>query len=156
MKKALVLVLAVVLMMSMAVPAYAAVSPTAPGTNQNTTSPLPELDFSDCPHIFLIPLEKVKELALEAQKLFAEAQKTLAEALPKGMVIRYFFYCLVEHTGNEECVPATLTFKVKNVQELVVKEFIDDKWEELESSINENDTITVKGVVEGPIAIFTK
>lgn len=39
---------------------------------------------------------------------------------------------------------------------IVVKQFVDGKWVELETVINDDGTITIMGVVDGPIAIFTK
>lgn len=42
------------------------------------------------------------------------------------------------------------------VPNIVVKQFVDGKWVELETVINDDGTITIMGVVDGPIAIFTK
>ena len=47
--------------------------------------------------------------------------------------------------GNGETVP-----------NVVVKQFVDGKWIELETVINDDGTITIMGVVDVPIAIFTK
>lgn len=44
----------------------------------------------------------------------------------------------------------------KTVPNIVVKQFVDGKWVELETVINDDGTITIMGVVDGPIAIFTK
>ena len=42
------------------------------------------------------------------------------------------------------------------VPNIVVKQFVDGKWVELETVINDDGTVTIMGVVDGPIAIFTK
>ena len=42
------------------------------------------------------------------------------------------------------------------VPNIVVKQFVDGKWIELETVINDDGTVTIMGVVDGPIAIFTK
>lgn len=42
------------------------------------------------------------------------------------------------------------------IPNIVVKQFVDGKWIELETVINDDGTITIMGVVDGPIAIFTK
>ena len=42
------------------------------------------------------------------------------------------------------------------IPNIVVKQFVDGKWVELETVINDDGTITIMGVVDGPIAIFTK
>ena len=221
MKKAMILALAVMLTLSLAVPAAAVTSPVAPETSETTTAPLPEIveeetKTEDGATVTVEPVaaDKVEEMPVEEQKTFVAAQETLKEAAPKGMKVQYFFYAKVTKTGTDgtsskvtgsvaddgtvkSVTSANLTIKLdsileaangnangkgsangnvngkgnangndngkgngvgngKTVPNIVVKQFVDGKWVELETVINDDGTITIMGVVEGPIAIFTK
>ena len=159
MKKALVFVLAVVMVMAMAVPASAAInSPTAPTTSETTTAPTPVVveGKDDSATVAFVPVEDVKNLPEEAQKEMVAAQNALAEAAPAGMKAQYFCYVTVEKSDAKADEAATITLKIDNAKEVVVKQFVDGKWVELEAVVNADGTVTVKGVVDGPIAIFTK
>ena len=213
MKKAMILALAVMLTLSLAIPAAAATaeSPTAPETSQTTTAPLPEIveeeaKTEDGAAVTVEPVaaDKVEEMPAEEQKTFVAAQEALKEAAPKGMKAQYFFYAKVTKTETDgtsskvtgsvaddgtvkSAAPANLTIKLDSilkaangnvngkgnangnvngkgngvgngatVPNIVVKQFVDGKWVELETVINNDGTITIMGVVDGPIAIFTK
>ena len=213
MKKAMILALAVMLTLSLAIPAAAATaeSPTAPETSQTTTAPLPEIvveeaKTEDGAAVTVEPVaaDKVEEMPAEEQKTFVAAQEALKEAAPKGMKAQYFFYAKVTKTEADgtsskvtgsvaddgtvkSAAPANLTIKLDSilkaangnvngkgnangnvngkgngvgngnaVPNIVVKQFVDGKWIELETVINDDGTITIMGVVDGPIAIFTK
>ena len=213
MKKAMILALAVMLTLSLAIPAAAATaeSPTAPETSQTTTAPLPEIveeeaKTEDGAAVTVEPVaaDKVEEMPAEEQKTFVAAQEALKEAAPKGMKTQYFFYAKVTKTEADgtsskvtgsvaddgtvkSAAPANLTIKLDSilkaangnvngkgnangnvngrgngvgngnaVPNIVVKQFVDGKWIELETVINDDGTITIMGVVDGPIAIFTK
>ena len=213
MKKAMILALAVMLTLSLAIPAAAATaeSPTAPETSQTTTAPLPEIveeeaKTEDGAAVTVEPVaaDKVEEMPAEEQKTFVAAQEALKEAAPKGMKAQYFFYAKVTKTEADgtnskvvgsaaddgtvkSAASANLTIKLdsilkaangnvngkgnangndngkgngvgngKTVPNIVVKQFVDGKWVELETVINDDGTITIMGVVDGPIAIFTK
>ena len=213
MKKAMILALAVMLPLSLAIPAAAATaeSPTAPETSQTTTAPLPEIveeeaKTEDGAAVTVEPVaaDKVEEMPAEEQKTFVAAQEALKEAAPKGMKAQYFFYAKVTKTETDgtsskvtgsvaddgtvkSAAPANLTIKLDSilkaangnvngkgnangnvngkgngvgngatVPNIVVKQFVDGKWVELETVINNDGTITIMGVVDGPIAIFTK
>lgn len=213
MKKAMILALAVMLTLSLAIPAAVATaeSPTAPETSQTTTAPLPEIveeeaKTEDGAAVTVEPVaaDKVEEMPAEEQKTFVAAQEALKEAAPKGMKAQYFFYAKVTKTEADgtsskvtgsvaddgtvkSAAPANLTIKLDSilkaangnvngkgnangnvngkgngvgngnaVPNIVVKQFVDGKWVELETVINDDGTITIMGVVDGPIAIFTK
>lgn len=213
MKKAMILALAVMLTLSLAIPAAAATaeSPTAPETSQTTTAPLPEIveeeaKTEDGAAVTVEPVaaDKVEEMPAEEQKTFVAAQEALKEAAPKGMKAQYFFYAKVTKTEADgtsskvtgsvaddgtvkSATSANLTIKLDSilkaangnvngkgnangnvngkgngvgngatVPNIVVKQFVDGKWVELETVINNDGTITIMGVVDGPIAIFTK
>lgn len=156
MKKALVFVLAVVLVMSMAVPAYAATSPVAPKANENTTAALPEVVADTSTGGVLVAVEDVKELPAEAQETFVAAQETLKEEVPTGMKTQYFCYYKAETTADTKTSePATLTLKIANVTKVVVKQFVDGKWVELVAKLDKDGNVIIEGVVDGPLAIFT-
>ena len=213
MKKVMILGLAVMLTLSLAIPAAAATaeSPNAPETSQTTTAPLPEIveeeaKTEDGAAVTVEPVaaDKVEEMPAEEQKTFVAAQEALKEAAPKGMKTQYFFYAKVTKTEADgtsskvtgsvaddgtvkSAAPANLTIKLDSilkaangnvngkgnangnvngrgngvgngnaVPNIVVKQFVDGKWIELETVINDDGTITIMGVVDGPIAIFTK
>ena len=214
MKKAMILALAVMLTLSLAIPAAAATaeSPTAPETSQTTTAPLPEIveeeaKTEDGAAVTVEPVaaDKVEEeMSAQEQKTFVAAQEALKEAAPKGMKTQSFFYAKVTKTEADgtsskvtgsvaddgtvkSAASANLTIKLDSilksangnvngkgnangnvngkgkgvgngatVPNIVVKQFVDGKWVELETVINNDGTITIMGVVDGPIAIFTK
>lgn len=164
MKKALVLVLAVALVMSMAVSTAAVGSPVAPGADTKTTSPLPKVVTDDLDGnliIELIPTEDAEDLTEEEQKIFEDAQKSLEDATPSGMNAQYFFYFRAFYAGEGEkgakvTEPLTVSFEIDDVSKVVVKQFVDGAWVERETTINGDGTVTVEGLVEGPTAIFTK
>lgn len=49
-----------------------------------------------------------------------------------------------------------MTVELEGITELVVKQYLDGKWVELKSAINADGTVSIYGLVEGPVAIFTK
>ncbi len=162
MKKAITFVLAVMLVMSMAVPTFAThTSPTAPVTSETATAAKPEVvedaaNHGDIIIVLVATNEAKKELTKEEQKTFAEAQKTLKEATPDGMKAQYFFFYTAENKdGKRVTPPATLTVKIANVTKVVVKQFVDGKWVELKATLKDGNVV-IEGLVEGPVAIFTK
>lgn len=145
MKKAFVLVLALVLTMGLAVPAAAATSsPKAATASPSATAPLPTVVGSD------VKVLAATDSALTADEktALASAQAVLADATPAGMKAQYFFYVQAEGT-------VSLTVKV-SAADLVVKQFVDGKWVELKTTVNADGTVTIEGVVAGAMAIFTK
>lgn len=147
MKKVLVFVLAVVMIMSLAVPAAALTSPGA--TTQKLT---PILTEESTVIVELHTTEEVQNLSEEIQDLMAEAKGKLKDACSEGFVVKYFFY--VEIIGGEGS--ASVTFEPIAHNEIMFKQYVDGAWAELKFDINKDDTITVYNVVEAPIAIFTK
>ena len=167
MKKAIVLVLALVLTMGLAVPAAAAgtSSPTAPTTSETTTAPLPVIEETEVADengevIVVTPVEATDDVVLDEEEKaeLATAQAALASAAPAGMKVQYFFYVKVEVQGDpsKEAGPVSITLKLENTDNIVVMMFIDGKWVEMETVVNADGTVTIKGVVEAPMAIFTK
>ena len=88
MKKALGLVLAIVMVLGLAIPASAAVS--SPAGSEEDLKPF--LITADSDEYGIATAEEVSELPEEVQEVFAEAKENLEEAVPEEMVVRYFFY----------------------------------------------------------------
>ena len=145
MKKALGLVLAIVMVLGLAIPASAAVS--SPASSEEDLKPF--LITADSDEYGIATAEEVSELPEEVQEVFAEAKENLEEAVPEEMVVRYFFYFYT----NEPC---DAVFRIESYQELVFMQFIDGEWVELEFTINADGTVTVLNVVDAPMAIFVK
>lgn len=151
MRKVFTLALAVMLVMAMAVPAFAVSSPTAPTASANKTAALPVV-VGDLPEgVTFVPMHNARVLAAEDKEAFVAAQAALKEAAPEGMAAKYFFY--VVFTGNDTFA---FTMELANVEGVTVMQFADGKWTEVESVLNADGTATVKGVAHGPIAIFVK
>lgn len=107
MKKTIVLALALILTLSLAVPAAAADigSPVAPETSTTVTAPLPEivekeikLENGATVTIEPVAADKAEEMNEEEQKTFVAAQEKLEEAAPQGMKTQFFFYAKVTKT----------------------------------------------------------
>lgn len=148
MKKALILVLALTLTLSLAVPAAAGIASSVAKTESDSaTAPLPFLIETDSENYQLYMTQDASTLPEEAQESFAAAQQALKAAVPEGLQARYFFYYYTDE-------PCTAIFRLSNIQKLVVQQFLKGEWIELESTINNDGTITVKGLSNGPVAFF--
>ena len=148
MKKVLTFVLTVIMVMSLAIPAAA-----LPSTGAKVEDLTPVLTKPSQAIVRLIPTEEIHKESEEIQNEMAEAKENLAKARPKRFAVKYFFY--VDIIGNETTV--TIDFepiKIVDENKLVVMQFIDEEWVEIKFTINEDGTITVYNVVEGPIAFF--
>lgn len=165
MKKVITLVLTVVLVLAMAVPAFAVGSPTAPVADEDKTTALPVVveSVDDC---VFFSIEDADKLPEEAQKEFIAAQEALEEATPEGMTVKYFFYHT--HTNGESSDELCQdTFDIGEFEEVIVKQYVEEEWVELEELgkkmeeektvvVNPDGTITVTGLETAPIAFFTK
>ena len=63
----------------------------------------------------------------------------------------------MEQTQRQVALPSTILvgqMLEKSYEEAM--QYVNDEWVELEVVMNPDGTITIKGVVEGPIAIFAK
>ena len=146
MKKVGLILICVLLMVALAVPAFAASSPVAPVATENKTAALPVAAEAMPEGVKLVA---VTALTAEAKETVVAAQAALKEAAPEGMAVKYFFYVEAEETVE-------LSLKLGKVESVTIMQFVDGKWIEVESVLNADGTVTIKGVVEGPIAIFTK
>lgn len=151
MRKVFVFALAIVMVMAMAVPAFAAV----PSSAAKAEEMLPEVDTAKTGGT-LATVEDVEKLPEEAKETFAEAQNTLAEAAPKDMVTKFFFYFTPAAETKNDVAPGTLIISVPDVEKVVIKQFVNGKWVELEYELDEDGNIVLKDLAEGPVAVFTK
>lgn len=163
MKKAVGIVLALVLMMSLAIPAAATVgTPAAAPVSSPTATPedlKPLVVETSSPNLEIMSAEEIKDLPEEKQQAYADAMKSLKEdknVVPEGMAVRYLVYCSVTEDGTTTNDALSVTIELDEFKELVIMQFIDGKWVELEYVINEDGTITILNVVDGPMAIFVK
>lgn len=168
MKKAIVLVLALVLTLSLAVPAAAtdAASPAAPGNSQTTAAPLPVVVESE-PKRAKGPIVTVTLLDANSPDLTKDESDAMAKAQQnqdegaKGMKTALnFVYARVvkiyaNGTTTREAV-GSVTIKAENPEDIVVRQFIGDKWVDLEVVVNTDGTVTINGIQNGPMLIGTK
>lgn len=147
MKKLLVLVLAIAVVMSMALPTAALVSPHA---TKNDLKPGLTKESQEIVRFYT--LEEILELDQTIQDLMAEAKGALKEACPEGFAVRYLFY--VDILIDEDFV--NVIFEPIDHSEILFKQYIDGAWTDLEFTVNSDGTITVYNMVEAPLAIFTK
>lgn len=152
MKKTLAFVLAVLLMIAVAVPAFAA-SPTAPQETPDKTAPLPAVKDDDGNGCKLVSVFEADTLPEEAKRVFIAAQELLEEATPDGMLVKYFYY----HWRNvEEIEHCAHTLDIGEFDQVMIKHFLDGKWVEHDVTINADGTITIIDLLSGPVAIFVK
>lgn len=149
MRKVIAFVLAVVLVMGMAVSAFAATSPVAPVATEKKTAALPVVVGALPEDVTFVALHNADKLAAADRDAFMASQLALKEAAPEGMTAKYFFYVVCTNSF-------AFTMQLTNAEGITVMQFVDGKWTEVESALNADGTATVKGVVNGPIVIFTK
>jgi len=97
-------------------------------------------------------LEEVVTLSDEIQTRIAEAKEQLKDACPKGYAVRYFFE--MEIIGTDSAV--TVEFEPIEHNAIAFRQYVDGAWVELEHVVQGNGIITVSGLVNGPVATFTK
>lgn len=163
MKKAVGIFLALTLVMSLAIPAAAAEgTPAAAPVSSPTATPedlKPLVVETSSPNLEIMSAEEIKDLPEAKQQAYAEAMKSLKEdknVVPEGMAVRYLVYCSITEEGLTSDDVFSVTIKLDDFEELVIMQFINGKWVELEYVINEDGTITILNVVDGPMAIFVK
>lgn len=165
MKKVFTLVLTVVLALAMAVPAFAVGSPTAPVAAPDKTAALPVVVEStmECSFFSIFDADKLSE---ENWEEFIAGQKCLKDVIPEGMTAKFFFYHMhVDDAAHDGLCQHT--FDIGEFEEVIVKQYIEEEWVELEElgkkleeektvAVNSDGTITVTGLETGPVAFFTK
>lgn len=167
MKKAIVLLLAMVLTFGLALPAAAAPGDPGEPLPSQQGAPVPKLEqeeyvASDGTRVIVeLVAPEDQELTEEETKELEAAWNALPDAAVPGMNIKYFFYVKITPVDADGKVDKTdlsvdIIVKIENVAEVVVKQFIDGVWIEREVVDNGNGTFTIKGVTEGPMAILTK
>lgn len=170
MKKLLALILAATMTIGMVVSATATSADDSVSSPVAETVAVPEVVLSEENTgiiIELVATEDAVELTEKKQEVYTAAQDTLVEAAPEDMSAISFFYFQAfaedekgEKTEITEPIDVTLKIdevtEIENITEVKIMQFVDGEWVELEVVMNPDGTITIKGVVEGPIAIFAK
>lgn len=144
MKKALVFVLTLVMVMAMAVPAFAATS--SPAATEEDLKPAL---VSTSAEVTLVSAEEIEEMSEEVQATFAEAKEKLEDVVPEGMAVRYFFYFVTEEACDVE-------FDFDGTTDVVIMQYVDGEWVELEYTVNADGTVTVLNMNDAPVVILFK
>lgn len=113
---------------------------------------LPGISKRSSSLVLLHSAEMVPHLSEEIQNLMAEAKAKLKDACPQGCAAKFF--CYVEIIGDAET--ATVDFEKIDFNEIHFDQYVDGEWVELPYEVNEDGTITVKDVKEGPKVIFIR
>lgn len=167
MKKVFALALAVLLMLSLAVPAAAQDSPGAQKSDSKKASPLPvvvenTIQTEDGATITVEPVAADdQDLTQDERNAMADAQKAQAEGAKGMKSVLHFFYARVTKTNTDgttsKDAAGNLTIKVADPANLVVRQYINGQWVELTNIIDNGDgTVTILNVVDAPIMIGTK
>lgn len=152
MKKALLTVLALVLMVGLIIPAIAAPeSPTAPNAAANQAAPLPMTNDKETCFVSMFEADKLPEAD---QELFKAAQEALKEDAPDDMAVRYFYFHDVDGTHDHTLQIANATevgamFYLKNAEDKY-------EWTEFEITAKGDDNYEMVEMPRGPFAILTK
>lgn len=155
MKKVLALVLAVVMLLSLALPAAAL---TSPGASSGDLIPGLGDGVDDYLRVILHTLEEVmKKMSKAIQDLMAEAKEKLPDACPEGFAVKYFFYVeIINSKETEEDDIVSVDFDPIDHNEILFKKYVQGAWAELKHDVKDDGTIVVYGVEESPLAVFTK
>ncbi len=107
---------------------------------------------SSCDQADVYTEEEVMEnFSKKIQNLMTEAKKAISAVRPEGMLVRYFFYVDVCDT----CQQASFDFLVDECNKMVIMQYINDAWTEVEFTTTEEiNVIAVDGVVAAPMVIF--
>lgn len=145
MKKTASIILAVLMLLALSTSAFAAASSvTAPLSDPEITTDLPEIVETD------LEVRTIEELTEEEQEVFVEAVAALSEAVPEGMAVQYFNFV------ESSTYPASFTIILDNVENVSVMQFIDGEWVEVEVVKNPDGTYTITVDDPGFVAILTK
>lgn len=176
MKKAFVFFLSLVLVMSLALPAFAVGSPIV-----NPYKPV-VVEGVVCPCRIVLWSER-DILSSEAKAAFEAAKETVKDVVPEGFACRDLVY----HRDADQCAPCTVELffsgasvaddaekawnhstadvniceayevemSIEGVTEVVIKQYENNEWVEKEVTLN-GGVVTVKNIMDAPVAIFTK
>lgn len=139
MKKAFVLLLAMILILGLATPAYAAKSPVG-------TDDLPLVINTTANNYQLITINQAYKLSKEDQEIFRNAQRDLRDSVYAGTNVRYFFF----FAASEAC---DAVLNIDGFSMPIFQQYVNGEWVELDYVDNGDGTVTVLGVNHGPMAI---
>lgn len=176
MKKALVFFLALVMVMSLILPAYAVSSPYT-----NPYKAVWKMEGCKCS---VVLWRDRAALTAPKKASFEAAKESLKEAVPEGFVCRDLVYQLavapcgtcdmalfmngsdkeiteeyaiewMRTTGNKACAVYDVEMSIEGVTEVVVMQYVNKEWVKNEVTVD-GDAVLLQGVVDGPMAICTK
>lgn len=178
MKKAFALILAVCLLV-------AAIPVMAYATDSPHVDP-PEVVFQGCYDCKIVSWSQRNVLSAEKLEIFKEAKEQLKDETPEDFTCRDYVYqdvnddctacdvgmLLVGTEGVDEeteakwvrdmkaqgvCSGYRVSLSVDGVSDVVVKQYINKEWVEKEVIVDlDGNSVIIKGVVDGPVAIFMK
>lgn len=146
MKKVFALILVVLMVFGMTVQAFAQEESSVEWERL-----LPALSEGSSGLAMFYNMKDIQQLSEEDQKLMEQAQAQLDEARPADLALKYF--CMAAMVDSESA--AALVFEPIEHDEIQFKQYVDGAWMLLDHTVNQDETITVEGVVDGPLAIFT-
>lgn len=94
----------------------------------------------------------VVTLTEAVQKEMAVAKEALKEACPEGYAVKYFFHFDILTDDSS----VTVGFEPIDHNAIVFMQYIDGMWVQMEYTMDEVGILTIEGIVEAPIAVFTK
>lgn len=152
MKKIVSFALALVLVLSLSVTAFAVGSPVATVDSETHTAALPVVESAKADgkdvDVAITELGMAGKLSSDEQKDFEEAYNALADAAPADMTANYFVHV------KSSVLPYTLTLRIA-AKDASAKLFKDGAWVDLKTTVNGN-TISIVVTDNGPLAVFTK
>lgn len=148
MKKRIALLLATLLVLSLAMPAFAADGVRSASARKESATATADLPVVVEDSVKLTPVDE--ELGEEEAKEMKEAFDALKEATPEKFKVQYFCYATAEK------YPCKATVEIENAKEVILKAFIDGEWVEIEVTDNGDGTYTFELKEDCPIAFFTK
>ena len=139
MKKVVALVLVILMVFGMGVQAFA--------QEQTWNRLLPGLSEESSDLVVFYAMEDIQ--SENDKKLMEEAESKLYEIYEEHFALRYF--CMVDIVGSESSL--SVTFNPIEHDQIKFEQYVDGEWKLLEHTVNADETITVSGIVKGPIAI---
>lgn len=174
MKKVFVLILTVVLVMSLAAPAFAVKSP------QKEPTDLITMEGCTCE---IIVWSQRHRLSAGKKAAFEAAKECLEDAVPEGYAARDLVYFLQEDECTSCCVEIVMAgeeepeegvevgwtrtngevvcgaweteLPMEENAEIMLMQYLHDEWVVKEITV-EDEHIIVEGVVDGPLALLSK
>lgn len=138
-------------------PQTAVNSPSARKENANATASLPVLVSSKDGKRDILALTAVEDehaLTGKSKDSFSAAQKVIRTAVPAQMKAQYFFFAIP--LTDEEVNAAFEIEGISQLSDVVIKQYIENKWVEMELALTEEAYVVANNVQKAPMLICTK